>query len=47
MPGAAGGPAPGDLEGYLEDLDDELARVRRELQGLREQETGAGPSAST
>jgi hypothetical protein len=34
-----------DLEDYLEDLEGELARVRRELQDLREQETGAGPSA--
>ena len=25
-----------DLDGYLEDLEDELARVRRELQELRE-----------
>lgn len=30
-----------DLEGYLEDLEDELARVRRELQELREQGTEA------
>ena len=33
--GAAGARAR-DLEDYLEDLEDELARVRRELQELRE-----------
>ena len=31
-----------DLEDYLEDLEDELARVRRELQELREPGTEAG-----
>jgi hypothetical protein len=31
-----------DLGDYLEDLEDELARVRRELQELREQGTEAG-----
>ena len=30
-----------DLEDYLEDLEDELARVRRDLQELREPGTGA------
>jgi hypothetical protein len=34
-----------DREEYLEDLEGELVRVRRERQDLREQETGAGPSA--